>query len=181
VLFPRGRLPLRIFEQRYLTMAKRCLKDGTPFGVCAIREGKEVGAPAVPFDVGTTATIGEWDMPQLGVLQVVATGEARFRILERRAQPDGLQLARVELLPAEADAPIPADCTPCVRLLERVIEQHAHLFSTPHELESAAWVSSRLAEILPLALPAKQELLELDDAGVRLGRLNALIRANAEG
>jgi len=179
VLFPRGRLPLRIFEQRYMTMAKACLKDGTPFGVCAIREGKEVGAPALPFDVGTTARIAEWDMPQLGVLQVVATGEARFRIIARRTRPDGLQVARIELLPAERDGAVPPDCTPCVRLLERVIEQHAQLFAMPHELQSAAWVSARLAEILPLALPVKQELLELDDPRVRLERLNALLRASA--
>ena len=179
MLFPRGRLPLRIFEQRYLAMAKACLKDGTPFGVCAIREGKEVGAPAVPFDVGTTARIGEWDMPQLGVLQVVATGDARFRILERRAQRDGLQLAKVQLLPPDTDGAIPADCAPCVRLLERVIEQHAGLLSTPHELDSAAWVSARLTELLPLPLAAKQELFELDDARARLARINALLRANA--
>jgi Lon protease-like protein len=181
VLFPRGRLPLRIFEQRYLTMAKACLKDGAPFGVCAIREGREVGTPAVPFAVGTTAKIAEWDMPQLGVLQIVATGEARFRILEHHARPDGLLVGRVEMLAPETDGPIPAACEPAVRLLERVIEEHATLFSTPHDLQSAAWVSARLAEILPLPLPAKQELLELDDARVRLERLNALLRASARG
>jgi Lon protease-like protein len=43
VLFPGGRLPLRIFEQRYLGMVKACLRDGTLFGVCLIREGREVG------------------------------------------------------------------------------------------------------------------------------------------
>ena len=57
VLFPGGRLPLRIFEQRYLTMAKDCLRDGSPFGVCLIREGGEVGAPAVPYDTGCLARI----------------------------------------------------------------------------------------------------------------------------
>jgi Lon protease-like protein len=98
VLFPGGRLPLRLFETRYLDMAKACLRDGAPFGVCLIREGAEVGAPATPFEVGTLAKIAEWDMPQLGVLQIVARGEARFRILERRAQPDGLQRAKVEVL-----------------------------------------------------------------------------------
>jgi len=179
VLFPRGRLPLRLFEQRYLTMAKACLKNGTAFGVCAIREGKEVGTPAVPFEVGTTAKIGEWDMPQLGVLQVVAMGEARFRILSHRAQPDGLLVGQIELLPAEADGTIPPTCAPTVRLLERVIEEHAGLIPPPHELGSAAWVSGRLAEILPLHLAAKQELLELDDARARLERLNALLRATA--
>ena len=50
VLFPGGRLPLRIFEQRYMDMAKACLRDGAPFGVCLIREGAEVGAPAMPSD-----------------------------------------------------------------------------------------------------------------------------------
>ena len=38
VLFPGGRLPLRLFEQRYLDMAKHCLKESAPFGVCAIRD-----------------------------------------------------------------------------------------------------------------------------------------------
>ena len=179
MLFPRGRLPLRIFEQRYMTMAKACLKDGTPFGVCAIREGKEVGAPAVPFETGTTARIAEWDMPQLGVLQIVAAGEARFRILEHHAQRDGLLVGRIEMLPAESDGPIPAACEPAVRLLERVIEQHVEIFPAPHHLQSAAWVSARLAEILPLPLPAKQELLELDDARLRLERVKSLLRASA--
>ena len=179
MLFPGGRLPLRIFEQRYLSMAKTCLKDGTPFGVCAIREGKEVGAPAVPYDVGTTAKIAEWDMPQLGVLQVVASGEARFRIVERRAQPDGLQLARIELIATEADGPVPEDCSPCVRLLERVIEQHPAFLAPPHRLDCAAWVSARLTELLPLALETKQELLELTDAAKRLRQINALLRAGA--
>ena len=180
MLFPGGRLPLRLFEQRYLGMAKACLKDGTPFGVCAIREGKEVGTPAVPFEVGTTARIAEWDMPQLGVLEIVATGEARFRVLEHHAQRDGLLVGRVEMLPPEQDGTIPAGCETAVRLLARVIEQHAGLLPAPHHLESAAWVSGRLAELLPLALPAKQELLELDDPRTRLERLNALLRAGAQ-
>src|SRR5262249_50490638 len=61
VLFPGGRLPLRIFEQRYMEMEKACLRERSPFGVCLIREGREVGAPAIPADVGTLARIGTWD------------------------------------------------------------------------------------------------------------------------
>jgi len=179
VLFPGGRLPLRIFEQRYMDMAKICLRDNSPFGVCAIREGAEVGAPAVPAEVGCVARIGGWDMPQLGLLQVLAHGESRFRILERRTEPNGLQRAQVELLAEDEDAAVPAHCSACVRLLERVIEQHAGLLAPPHRLQSASWVGARLAELLPLPLAAKQELLELADAGARLDRLNALLRASA--
>ena len=107
MLFPGGRLPLRIFEQRYMDMAKACLRDGAPFGVCLIREGAEVGAPATPSEVGTLARIGTWDMPQLGLLEVVARGEQRFRIRARRVQPDGLALASIEVLPDEPDSTIP--------------------------------------------------------------------------
>jgi hypothetical protein len=177
VLFPGGRLPLRIFETRYMDMAKACLKDGTPFGVCLIVTGKEVGEPATPAPIGTLARIGEWDMPQLGVLHVIARGEQRFRILERRVQPDGLAVASIEMLAQDTDAPVPGSCTTCVRLLERVLEQQPALFEPPHRLDSASWVSARLAEVLPLPLPAKQALLELADGRSRLERLNTLIGA----
>jgi len=70
VLFPGGLLPLRIFEQRYMDMAKACLKTDEPFGICLIRSGYEVGAPATPESIGCTAKIVEWDMQQLGVLSI---------------------------------------------------------------------------------------------------------------
>jgi Lon protease-like protein len=175
VLFPGGRLPLRIFEQRYMDMAKACLRDDRPFGVCLILEGKEVGAPALPAEIGCLARIATWDMPQLGVLQVVAAGQQRFRIAERRVQEDGLQRARLHVLQAETDGPIPADCARCVALLERVIEQAPALFDDPPRLDSCAWVSARLAEALPLRNAAKQALLELDDGRARLERVNQLL------
>jgi uncharacterized protein len=165
-----------VFEQRYLEMAKTCLKDGSAFGVCLIREGGEVGAPAVPNPVGTLATIAAWDMPQLGVLQVTALGGRRFRILERRVQPDGLARASVELLPETADEPVPPACAGARKVLERVIEQHPELLERPHRLDSCSWVGARLAELLPLPLELKQALLELDDARARLERVNGLIR-----
>jgi Lon protease-like protein len=114
-------------------------------------------------------------MPQLGLLQVMAVGEQRFRIVERTVEASGLARASVDLLGGDSDAPVPASCAGCVRLLERVIEQQAGLFEPPHRLDSASWVGSRLAEILPLPLAAKQELLELSDARTRLERLNSLL------
>jgi Lon protease-like protein len=174
VLFPGGRLPLRIFEQRYMDMAKACLKDGSPFGVCLIREGREVGEPAIPADVGTLARIATWDMPQLGVLQVLAVGSQRFRIRERRVAPGGLARGDVELMDADQDAAIPQSCARCVKILQRVVDEQPELLEPP-QMASASWVGSRLAELLPLPLEAKQELLELTDARTRLERLNALL------
>jgi Lon protease-like protein len=177
VLFPGGRLPLRIFEARYMDMAKACLRDGAPFGVCLILDGKEVGEPAIPAPVGTLARIGEWDMPQLGLLHVVAEGGRRFRIVERRVQRDGLARASVELLDEVRDAPVTPAGHTCARLLERLIAQQPSLFAEPR-LDSSDWVSARLAELLPLPLAVKQELLELGEAAERLARISRLLRAD---
>jgi len=181
VLFPGGRLPLRIFEQRYLEMAKACLRDGTPFGVCLIREGREVGEAALPEDVGCTARIVEWDMPQLGLLQVVAHGEQRFRIRRRRVQRDGLALAEVEMLAEASDAPLDAQADLCARVLRRIIEAApAGLVQAPPHFDSAAWVSARLAELLPLSLASKQRLLEMDEPRDRLEILRRLISSSGQ-
>ena len=174
VLFPGGRLPLRIFEQRYMDMAKACLKDGSPFGVCLILEGREVGEPATPAEVGTLARITSWDMPQLGVLQVLAVGGQRFRLRERRVERGGLARGDIDLLDGDQDAAIPESCTRCVKILQRVVDEQPDLLEAP-QMGSASWVGSRLAELLPLPLDAKQELLELTDARARLERLNALL------
>jgi hypothetical protein len=181
VLFPGGRLPLRIFEQRYLGMAKACLRDGTPFGVCLIREGREVGEPALPEEVGCTARIVEWDMAQLGVLQVVARGEQRFRIRSRRVQPDGLALGAVELLEEARDTPIDAEGNLCARVLRRIVEAAPPgLVESPPRFDSADWVSARLAELLPLSLASKQRLLEMDTARDRLEVLHRLISSSGQ-
>ncbi len=181
VLFPGGRLPLRIFEQRYMDMAKACLRDGTPFGVCLIREGAEVGEPAVPENLGCTARIVEWDMPQLGLLQVVARGERRFRIRSRRVQADGLALASAELLGEESGAPLDPQSDLCARVLRKIVDAApAGLVELPPRYESSTWVSARLAELLPLSHASKQRLLEMDDARDRLEILRRLISSSGQ-
>jgi Lon protease-like protein len=177
VLFPGGLLPLRLFEQRYLEMAKSCLRDGAAFGVCLIREGAEVGEPAVPEPVGCLAHIVQWDMQQFGMLQIVASGAQRFRILDRRLQSDGLARASVEVLPEEVDAAVPEGLALCADLLRRIAAEHGdRIFAAPFRFESCAWVSARLAEVLPLPAQMKQQLLELDG----LPRLEALHRLIAQ-
>jgi len=176
VLFPGGLLPLRIFEARYMDMARDCMRSSAPFGVCLIRDGREVGTPAEPEAVGCLAHIVEWDMQQLGLLLVTARGERRFRILERRLEASGLARARVELLPEAADSAVPAAFDACPGLLRRVVAQHGpKLFAEPHRFESAAWVGARLAEILPVPLAAKQKLMELDDPVQRIEILHGFL------
>lgn len=176
VLFPGMRLPLRIFEPRYMDMAKACLKHDAAFGVCLIREGQEVGAPAVPEPVGCLAKIREWDMEQLGILRVRAEGLERFRLEATETTPQGLILGRIERLPAEPSAASP-ELAACAGFVRKVIEAVGSArFGEPYGYDDASWVGFRLAEILPLRNPVRQELLELTDAGARLAILHRFLR-----
>lgn len=176
VLFPGGLLPLRVFEARYMDMARDCLRHERPFGVCLIREGREVGAPATPEPVGCLARITDWDMQQLGLLHLKTLGGQRFRILASQTGAQGLVSAEIEWIPPEEAIPLPERFTAVTRLLELVVaEQERPIFAEPHEFRNAAWVGYRLAEILPVPLAAKQKLLELTDSLARLDILQRFL------
>ena len=122
VLFPGGLLPLKIFEQRYLDMTKVCIRDNTPFGVCLIREGTEVGAPAVPYTVGCTARIAEWDMPHLGLFHLLCRGESVFRIVEHWTRQERAA-ARAGGCATPPPQPLAPGHQPLADLLERIIDK----------------------------------------------------------
>lgn len=177
VVFPGGRLPLRIFEQRYLDMVKQAIADNTPFGICAIREGAETGAPAVPYTVGTRVHVIDWDMPQTGILHIDTQAEERFVIRSTRAEPDGLLTGSVEAVSVEPASTIPAELELAVEILRHIIGEYgtAH-FPAPHEFDNAVWVGFRLSEVLPLKLSAKQNLLEMNDSAMRLRILTEFLK-----
>lgn len=176
VLFPGGVLPLRVFEARYMDMTRDCLRNNTPFGVCLIREGREVGAPAVPEPIGCLARIAACDMQQMGVLNIRTHGQQRFRALEHATGPQGLLRARIELIEAEPEIAVPADLQACVKLLQVIAaDQAKDVIVEPYRFDDAAWVGYRLAEIMPVPLVAKQKLMELEDSISRLQILHQFL------
>ena len=50
VLMPYGRMPLQIFEQRYIDLVRDCMKSDSEFGVVWIRQGGEIGELATSLD-----------------------------------------------------------------------------------------------------------------------------------
>jgi Lon protease-like protein len=177
VLFPGGVLPLRVFEERYMEMTKACLRDNTLFGVCLIKEGREIGKPAIPESVGCTARIADWDMEQLGVLQIRAEGQYRFRILSTGDNGHGLLLARAEIIPPEDSAPVPAHLAGCGNVLRAVVKDMGEEpFTQPLDFDDAVWLGYRLSELLPIKVTAKQKLLELTDPLARLEVLGDFMR-----
>lgn len=176
VLYPDSLLPLKIFEQRYMDMAKACMKEQLPFGVCLIQTGTEVGSPATPHAVGTLARIIDWDMPQLGILHVTARGEQRFLIEDSAVGGNGLLRAKVRLITAETAQPVSAEYAPCQDVLRHIIEELGESHFGPLQMEDAAWVGYRLADALPIKPSAKQDLLEMNDSTTRLQILLAFLK-----
>lgn len=164
VLFPGGPLPLRIFEARYLDMIGRCLRSDSGFGVVLIRDGQEVGEAATTHSVGTLVSITYWDRRPDGLLGVTVRGEQRFRVQSTRVQSDQLLLAEVSLLPEPEPSPVPEPLSFLSDVLDTMLGQLDHPWRTlPRRPDDAWWVAGRLAELLPLPMSLKQELLESGD------------------
>lgn len=175
VLFPDDVLPLRVFETRYMDMVSRCLKTQSPFGVCLLESGREVGELGVPTAVGTLAVIERCDMKEAGVLSVRVRGDARFEIV-RRAHSGKLAIADVDTWLPEDAAAIPERFLGLTRLLEQILREISPgVIAPPHRLDDAGWVGMRLAHFLPVSVRLKQQWLELRDPIARLAAIRAAL------
>jgi Lon protease-like protein len=182
VLFPGGPLKLRIFEARYVDMVGRCMREALPFGVALLTEGREAGGPALTAAVGTAARIVDFERLKDGLLGITALGERSFQIVARHLQADGLNLATVDWLPAEAVAAVPVESTHLSKLLRYALPQLQPLYDLgTAQYEDAGWVSARLVEILPLPLVEKQRCLEMSEPLLRLRHLSSLVTVEMTG
>lgn len=181
VLFPGGRLPLQIFETRYLDMVKRCLRENTGFGVILIEEGDQVlqgpeqQLPSIAH-CGTYATIIDFDQNPNGTLGIMAEGQVKFVVRDQYERPDRLMMAQVEFLETEEDVPVPEDKHHLVNLLEMFMEHEAvQRLGLVVDFEHANEVSGRLTELLPCPNHFKQRLLEIKNPLARLNELEKLV------
>ena len=176
VLFPRGPLPLRVFEPRYLDMVSRCLREDSEFGVVHIVDGPDTGEVETAA-IGTLARIIDWYQGSDGILGITAQGTHKFRLKRMSRQADGLYVGDVEILADEPELELPAEFKPMAELLESVIDDLGRLYdSIDKHYQDSAWVGCRLAEILPMAPADKQHCLELTDPLERLQVLRPMLR-----
>ena len=179
VLFPGGLLSLRIFEVRYLDMISKCRKAGAPFGVVSLTQGSEVRQPGSQeafAKVGTLASIAEFETPRPGLMLVRASGAQRFRITSSDQLKHGLWVADVERMESDLAVPVPDDLKGTADALARLIQSlqqradsgAAMPLQEPWQLDDCGWIANRWCELLPLPVPLKQRLMELDNPLVRL-------------
>ena len=178
VLFPGMLLPLHIFEPRYRLMLQRSLQAGQPFGIVLIKSGVEVGGPAEPHRVGTTArVVGTTPLPG-GRSFIIARGERRFEIERIDAEREPYLVADVRYLDEDdgadalaralADSAADAYGQYLTGILATSAEPHP---DTPlQELSegSPSDVSYRIAGGLGIDAAERQRLLETERASPRL-------------
>lgn len=168
-------MPLRIFEPRYVSMVRDCLKNDTGFGVCLIRSGGEVGSVAGIYPYGTLVKIVDWDMGDDRLLLITTEGVQKFRTLNTTENEAGLLIGEISLLPEELSCPIPAEFQDLSRLLKRILTQMGSLYDTNADFNDAAWVSGRLVELFPMSTADRRMLVEMDEPVKRLHALNELL------
>jgi uncharacterized protein len=181
-LFPGGRLGLKVFEQRYIDLAKARIADGELFGVVTLVSGGEVGTVQSFAKVGTAARVLSFDMPQAGIFLLDVVGEDRFEIITSAVGRTGLHRAAVRWIRPEPSVKLPTSYSELRTILSQVIERAGEAkFSEPIDLDDSTWVGSRLVEILQLPPSIKQSLLEISDAELRLKMIYQLINRGAGG
>jgi len=183
VLFPGGRLPLQIFEQRYIDLVSHCLKTDSGFGVCLISEGEELLRPGKRQQVhrvGTYARIVDWDQLPNGLLGITVEGRHKFDVQESWAREDKVLMASVQFASddflGQAVLPLTGQHEGLVDLLRDLLT-HPVIeslgldvdFSDQHQL---AW---RLSELLPVPAHQKQKLLEINDTAERIREIENLV------
>jgi Lon protease-like protein len=177
VLFPGGRMALRVFEPRYVDLVRDSLKHNAPFGIVRIREGREVvqpGAEPMPrlTPIGTFARIVDWDAAANGMLGIIVAGEGKFRLLSTEQQSNFLIVAEVEPLPDEAPLPLPERANDLLPLMQQLLEHPAiSQLQIQPQMEDGGLLANQLAQLLPIPEAEKFTLLAQTDPLQRLDQL----------
>ena len=187
LLLPQGRLPLNIFEPRYLAMTLDSLARGRMFGMVqpdAHLPRGETGAAL--YGVGCLGRVTSFSETEDGRLLVTLTGRIRFRIAEELAlAAGGYRRVRADYAPFAADLVV-ADGAPPYDRAELLAALRAYFRARGIEanwdaVEQSAdtMLVTTLSMVCPFEASEKQALLEAPDCAERARMLIALMRMGA--
>jgi len=180
LLLPRGRLPLNIFEPRYLAMTRDALAGERLIGMVQPSDPAASGANPPVYPTGCAGRITSFSETEDGRFLITLTGTSRFRIREelplldgyRRVVPDWNEFTR-DL--AGVDEP-PFDRERLMRVLKGYFEQH-HISTDWGAMTSVPGeqLVTSIAMICPFDPSEKQALLEAPDLSERARLLTAIV------
>ena len=179
LLLPGGRLPLNIFEPRYLAMIQDALKTSRIIGMVQPREGEEKAATPAVYRLGCAGRIVSFDETEDGRFHIALTGLCRFEIAEELAPENGYRRVAPDFAPYRDDLmAVPDGGIEREHLLE-CVRAYFKLHSINADwkaIEGAA--DERLVTTLAMACPfepsEKQALLEARDLAERGRVMTAL-------
>ena len=180
VLMPYGRMPLQIFEPRYLDLVRDCMKTDSAFGVVWIRRGAEIAqrGSASPQlgDYGTTARIVDWDQLPNGLLGLTIQGGQRFDLGATEVRANGLVVGQVELRPQLEPVAMEPRWQSLLDILHS-LETHPHIQRMALQLDyDDAWqVACTLIQLLPLEEALKYQLLGIDSIEALMAELDTIL------
>lgn len=175
VLFPGMTLPLHIFEPRYREMIDFCLDKDRPFGVVLINKGQQIGGPAIPHRIGTTARIRRTKRHADGRMDIHTVGVQRFRVQELDYSKSYLS-ASVQQMPilngatrlaSSLASKVRPKLAEYIDLLCRAHDTDSTMGYVPHDAKTLACL---IASSLQISNVKKQALLELTGIPEMLGQ-----------
>jgi Lon protease-like protein len=186
LLLPHGRLPLNIFEPRYLAMVEDAMAAGRMFGMIQpdASRGEAGRGPAPFFRVGCLGRLSSFSETDDGRYLISLTGLVRYEVLEELPVYRGYRRVRASCAAYEADLDPPE---PQVGVARPVLLDALRAFFAARGLE-ANWEAvgqmpdPELVVTLCMACPfdpsEKQALLEADLPS-RAATLLALLQMGA--
>jgi Lon protease-like protein len=180
LLLPDGKLPLNIFEPRYLAMITDSLANGRLFGMIQ-PSGESIGSAEPPiFETGCAGRISSLDETEDGRFLVTLTGVCRFKVAKELEPMHGYRRIKPNWKPFARDLDDPP---PVVIDRERLI-MALKAFSRVNNLDFN-WkaierigdydLSVSLCMACPLEPREKQALLECADPMTRTETLITLM------
>jgi Lon protease-like protein len=171
VLVPTERIPLHIFEPRYLELITECYESDEEFGLVLA-----TGDGAV-HEVGTRAAVLELFEVEDGRLNIVVEGRARFRLLELKSGRS-FKTAVVEPVTDDAESVEPAASTRALEVFRELAkEAESDVDFPPADSEL---LDFELAARVDFGTDAKQELLASTSPRARMTRLVELLELSIE-
>ncbi len=184
LLLPGGRLPLNIFEPRYLAMTADALKGDRLIGMLQPRDGTtKLGAPEV-YELGCAGRITAFSETDDGRYLITLTGLVRFRVEDElglatggyRLIKAGFDDFRDDLVEEEAEI----DRATLLATLRTFFERHGIKgdWETIEKTSDERLVTS-LAMLCPFSPGEKQALLEAPGLSERAASMITMLQLAA--
>lgn len=186
LLLPQGRLPLNIFEPRYLAMVQDALGAGRMFGMIQPEPGAPRGetGPGL-YRIGCLGRISSFAETEDGRFLITLTGVIRFRVAEELPMRRGYRRVRADYADFCADldrAAVPARIDRAALLgALRPFFKARRIEANWEALEQTSdkMLVLTLAMLCPFEQREKQALLEAGGPEERAAMLTALLRMGA--